>query len=87
MNKIAMENVGFMTKRQLNAIVNGLRNLKCTIEETALTVTAKTPKGVFVMQSALIKQNGRAMWHVRAVHGLITKRETKNGPEKPAADQ
>ena len=84
--KINMENVGFMNKRQLNAILAGLRKLKCDVKETAISCVVTTPKGVAVMQSALIKQNGKAMWHVRAVHGLITKREIPNGPEKPAAD-
>ena len=65
-----MITIGFMTKREVNAIIKQFPS-NATIRKSDLLMQVITPKGDLVFSAALFKSQTSVSWHVRAAKGLI----------------
>lgn len=69
-----MQTIGFMTKYDLNAIVNTIvkqSSNTASLRKSNLIVQVSAPNGDLVLSAAAFKIANTTRWHVRAVPGLI----------------
>ena len=67
-----MNNVGMMSKSQLNSILSQLESMGASVSRRDIIISVTSPSGKPALSAALIQHRNSAMWHVRAVPGLIS---------------